>query len=145
MWLWQSLIDIGIRAIFCQGLRWTICPRNSCKLPKFLRSSRKETMVIWCNNIGLHMKWKPVLHVYLSYELIKHVKRNSCLCHCDSQRQLWYDLYHSWLQGWHIPFVDKCNVTDVSLPHSVAEISFQPAQPTKWLFFRTWYHSGKLC
>ena len=29
-------------------------PKNSRKLPKFLRSSWKETWVIWCNNIGLN-------------------------------------------------------------------------------------------
>ena len=30
------------------------------------------------------------------------------------------------------PFnVNKCNVTDMLLPHGAAEVSFQPVQPTK--------------
>ena len=44
--------DIGVRVIFGQGGRQTICPKNSCKLPKFLQNSRKETRAIRCNNIG---------------------------------------------------------------------------------------------
>ena len=32
---------------------------------------------------------KTFLHMNLSYELIKHVKRNSCLCHFDGQRCIW--------------------------------------------------------
>ena len=43
---------------FCLGSRWIICPRNSCKIPNFLRNSRNETRVIRCTNNGLHMKWK---------------------------------------------------------------------------------------
>ena len=37
---------------------------------------------------------KTLLHMNLSYELIKDVKRNTCLCHFDGQGYLWYDLYH---------------------------------------------------
>ena len=44
--------------IFLPGGRWTICPKNSFKLPKFLRNSRKEIRVMQCINNGLHMKWK---------------------------------------------------------------------------------------
>ena len=38
--------------------QWTICPKNSRKLPKFLRISWKESKVIWSTNIGLRIKWK---------------------------------------------------------------------------------------
>ena len=44
--------------IFCQGVWWTICPKISFKLPKFLWNSWKETRVIRCTDNGLHMKWK---------------------------------------------------------------------------------------
>ena len=44
------------------------------------------------------------------------------------------------------PFsVDKCDVTDMLLPHGAAEVSFQSVQPTKWWFCRTLYDSGKFC
>ena len=75
----------------------------------------------------------------LSYELIEYVKRNSCLCHFNSQRYFWYNLYQCWLQSWHILLVNKCEVTEVLLSHGAAEVSFQPAQPTKWSFCRKWY------
>ena len=48
------------------------------------------------------------LHMNLSYEFMKHVKRNSCLFHFDGQRYLWCDLCHCCLQSWHIP--NKCDV-----------------------------------
>ena len=42
--LWMS---IGVRVIFCQGVGAVDhLPKNSRKLPKFLRNSRKETKVI---------------------------------------------------------------------------------------------------
>ena len=37
---------IGVREIFCQGGRKTICPKSSRKCPKFLQKSRKETRAI---------------------------------------------------------------------------------------------------
>ena len=72
---------------------------------------------------------KTFLHMNLSHELIKNIKRNSCLCRFDGQRYLWYDLYHCWLQSCHIPFVNKCDVTNTLLPHGVGEISFNLHNP----------------
>ena len=70
---------------------------------------------------------KILLHLNLSYELIKHVKRNSCLCHFDDRT---ISLVTSQLA--YFPFnVNKCDVTDTLLPHGAAEVSFQPAKPTK--------------
>ena len=43
------------------------------------------------------------LHLNLSYELIKHVKRNSCLCHFEAK-----DICTN--------NVNKCVVTDTLLP-----------------------------
>ena len=39
---------IGVGAIFCRGRgrKWTTRPKNSCKLPKLLWNSRRETRVI---------------------------------------------------------------------------------------------------
>ena len=42
----SSLRCIGVREIFCQGVRLTICPKNSRKLHKFLWKSRKETRTL---------------------------------------------------------------------------------------------------
>ena len=39
-------------------------------------------------------KLEIFLHMNLSYELIKHVKKNSCLSQVHCQRYLWYDPYH---------------------------------------------------
>ena len=48
---------IDVRAFFCQGGGGEpFAQKNSHKLPKFLRNSRKETRVIRCTNNGLHMK-----------------------------------------------------------------------------------------
>ena len=40
---------------FAGGGRWTVCPNNSRKLPKFLRNSQKGMRVTQCNNIGLQI------------------------------------------------------------------------------------------
>ena len=48
---------IGVRLFFAGGGgAVNHLPKNSRKLPKFLRSSQKETRIICCTNIGLHMK-----------------------------------------------------------------------------------------
>ena len=74
---------------------------------------------------------KIFLRLNLSYELIKHVKRNSCLCHFDGQRYL-YELIIVDLSVGIFPFkVNKYDVTDTLLSHGAAEVRFQPAQPTK--------------
>ena len=90
---------------FCLGSRWTICPRNSCKIPKLLRNSRNETRVIRCTNNGLHMKWKySYIWIYhMSSKNTLRLKSNSCLFHFDGRRYQWYDPCHCWLQSWHIP------------------------------------------
>ena len=82
------------------GRQWTICPKNSRKMLKCLRNCQRKARVIRCTNKGLHMKWKySYIRMNLSYELIKHIKRNICLCHFDSGRYQWYVPCHWWLQS----------------------------------------------
>ena len=64
------------------------CP-NFYKTVKKKRGSYDGT-----NIIRPTCKVEIFLHTNLSYDLIKHVKRNSCLCHFDLQIYLRYDLYH---------------------------------------------------
>ena len=63
---------------------------------------------------------KVFLHMNLSYELIKHVKRNSCLCHFDGRRYQWYDPYICIIVDKRVgicPFnVNKCDITETLLP-----------------------------
>ena len=59
----QALSDLRINHrrmshFFAWEARWTICLKTSRKLPEFLQKSWKEMRVIWCTNIGLHIKWK---------------------------------------------------------------------------------------
>ena len=93
---------ISVRAFFARGGggRWTICPKNSLKLPKLLRNSRKETRVIRCTDNGLHMKWKYfyVWMYHMSPKNTLKLKRNSCLFHFDGRRYQWHDPCHCWLE-----------------------------------------------
>ena len=67
------------------------------------------------------------LHMNLSYELIKHVKRNS---HIEGQIYLWCVYLNVDYRVGIFPFsVDKCDVTDTLLPHGAVEVRFQSAQP----------------
>ena len=101
--------------IFCQGVWWTICPKISFKLPKFLWNSWKETRVIRCTDNGLHMKWK------YSYIWIYHMSSKNTL-KLKRNRVV------------KCPFnVNKCNAADMLLPHSTVELSFQSAHYTEWL------------
>ena len=137
-------IAIGARAIFCRGSGEPFAQKFSQGTQMFTKQSKRNEVRMMDQHRPSY-EVKIFMHLNLSYELIKHVKRNSCLYHLDGQRYL-YELYRCWPQSWHIPFnVNKCDVTDTLLPHCAAEVSFQPAQPTKRSFCRTWYDSGKLC
>ena len=92
----RTMFCKGVRTIFCQGGgAVNHLPKNSRKLPKFLQSSRKETMISLqqhrpnVNNVLLPTyEMRTFLQMNLSYELIRHVKRNSCLFHFDGQRSV---------------------------------------------------------
>ena len=60
-------------------------PNRFLQVTQIFTNSRKQMRVIRCTNIGLQCTYKVkiILHVNLSLLLIKHVKRNSCLCHSD--------------------------------------------------------------
>ena len=110
-----------------QRWKWTICPNilATCLNCYDVVEKHEGHMM---RELRPTYEVKRLLHMNQSYELIKHVKRNSCLCHFDGHGYLWYDLYHCWLQSWHIPFVTKCDITDTLLPYGVAEVKFQPVQ-----------------
>ena len=76
------------------------------------------------------------MQINLPYELIKRIERNSFLCHFDGQRYIWtpiwYDLYHCYYRvGIFLFKVDKSDVTDTLLSSGAAEVTCQPAQPSK--------------
>ena len=73
---------------------------------------------------------KILLHMNLSYEFIKHVKKIAV-----SPKSIAKDIFGTI----HIivdcrvgmfPF-NKCDVTNTLLLHGAAEVTFQPAQPSK--------------
>ena len=45
------------------GGRWTICPKNFRKLPKFLGNRPKATRVIRWTNVGLPIRWRYFLAI----------------------------------------------------------------------------------
>ena len=58
-------------------------PRNSGKFPKLLQNSLKKNDGHTMQQHRTTYKVEIFLRMNLSYELIKQVKRNSCLCHVD--------------------------------------------------------------
>ena len=88
---------------------------------------------------------KIFLHLNPSYEFIKHVKKIAVSA-ISTAKDICTNYIVVDLRVGIFPFnVNKCDVTDMLLPYGAAEVSFQPAQPTKRSFCRISYDSGKLC
>ena len=88
-----KIISIGVRAIFCQGGGGEPFAQKFSQVAQMLtkQSKRNEGHMVHQHRPSYEVK--IFLHLNLSYELIKHVKRNSCLCRFDGQRYV-YELCH---------------------------------------------------
>ena len=126
---------IGVRAFFARGTVNHL-PKNSYKLPKFLRYSRKETRIIRCTNNSVHMKWKySYIWIYhMSSKTLQNLKEiavSSISTGEDVNDAI--QVIVDYRVGIYPFNVGKCNVADTLLPHGATEVSFQLAQCTKWL------------
>ena len=72
------------------------------------------------------------LHMNLSYGFIKHVKEIAVSA-ISTTKDIFGTIYIivDYRVGMFPFSVNKYDVTDTLLPHGAAEVSFQPAEPTK--------------
>ena len=83
-WLFPVAIAIGVRAIFLPG-GVNYLPKNFSQVAQIFTKQSKRNEACTMQQHRPTYEVKVFLHMNLSYELITHVKINSCLCHFDGE------------------------------------------------------------
>ena len=121
-WSWCFGTNIGVIALFWRsnnfkyrrtgrlrevGGGWALnnLLKKFSQFSECSRNSRKETRVIRCTNIGLHMKWKySYIWTWIYHMGSWNTLKENSICHFDGGRYHWDDLCHCWLQSRHMSF-----------------------------------------
>ena len=142
--VWNAFSSIGVREIFCQEGRLTICPKKSRKLHKFLWKSRKETRTLlqqhrpyWHMKVARYSFSGSIPSLSINYSAInKHLEKlppQMKICHGQGCNDIGVIIATKWL---HYLFYFSNNSRPGNLTKSFSGAFFSDAVASMFVKFK---------